>query len=158
MGSVIYEPRVDLALSASGSGLSWDVDDQLLLDPIDNSGLERLTGVNNTDKYLFCDVNLIVTAGYSSTYAAGQWVELYMICEELDQDGTNYEDGDAAIEPPAANYIGAFQFVAGQASRQSHILRQIPIPPLMFKFLLINKADLTSDYSFAARVYRYKTT
>lgn len=164
MASVIYDPTTVCDLGGVTGG-SWDFDDQLLVKPVDNTRYSRIGELpyavtNNIDRYLFGDVQLKAWAGYSTTFVVGQWVELYMICEELivldGTPGTNYEDGDDSIEPPAANYIGSFIFSTDN-DPQVHILRQIPLPPLMFKFLLINKADLISDVELKMRPYRYKT-
>jgi len=110
---------------------------------------------NTTVLYLFDDVEWLHAAlGY--TPSAGAVIELYIV-EAL--DGTNYEDGDASIDPPAANLVGVFNIRASTAS-QRHTLRQIPIPPFKFKYVVINKTGgaLASSGNTLRRIpYRYQT-
>lgn len=110
---------------------------------------------NTSGLYLFDDVEwLHATLGY--TPSAGAVIELYIV-EAL--DGTNYEDGDASIDPPAANLVGVFNIRASTAS-QRHTLRQIPIPPFKFKYVVINKTGgtLASSGNTLKRLpYRYQT-
>ena len=163
MGSVIYETLEGGRLNGDVS--PWAVDDQLLVPYFLDNSYTKPEGafvLKSIDNYLFCDISLKVTASYGSTFAAGQWIELYMICEQLNQtgddtNGYDYEDGSVPIEPPASNLVGSFQFVDGKAATQTHILRQIPTPPILFTFLLINKADVIDHYWFSVRHYRYQT-
>lgn len=157
MASVVYEPRAQhIAAIGPLSGQSWDFDDQKIGNQIDNTGLNRTgLGNNNVDRYLFADAELHVTeSAYGAGFTAGDWIEMYIISEELDMNET-FEDGDDSIEPPAANYIGSF--ILNANATQVHTLRQIPIPPTSFKMLLINKSDLISNYELKMKAYRYKT-
>lgn len=110
---------------------------------------------NTSNLYLFCDVELYTDSmGYAPV--AGAVVELYLI-EAL--DGTNYEDGDASIDPPATNLVGVFNMRSSTLA-QRHTLRQIPIPPLKHKFVVINKTGQTlasSGNILRVLPYRYQT-
>ena len=110
---------------------------------------------NTSNLYLFCDVELYTDSmGYAPV--AGAVIELYLI-EAL--DGTNYEDGDASIDPPATNLVGVFNMRSSTLA-QRHTLRQIPIPPLKHKFVVINKTGQTlasSGNILRVLPYRYQT-
>ena len=110
---------------------------------------------NTSYVYLFNDVELYTsTLGYTPT--AGAAVELYLV-EAL--DGTNYEDGDASIDPPAANLVGVFNIRISTAI-QRHVMRQIPIPPAKYKYVVINKIGTSmaaSGNTLKVVPFRYKT-
>lgn len=112
---------------------------------------------NSTVLYLFDDVEFHnATLGY--TPSAGAVFELYIIQIEL--DGTGYEDGSDSIDPPATNLVGVFNIRASTAA-QTHILRQIPIPPDKFKYLVINKTGGSlpaSGNTLKRQPYRYQST
>ncbi len=131
----------------------WFETEWYVADAIDNTGLSR--AVYNIDNYLFLDIQL--TAKANSSFAAGDHVDLYMICEKLDQNGSSYEEGDVTIGAPAANYLGSFLFGA-TSQTQTHILRMIPIPPLMFKLMLLNSAATIDEMTLTVRPYRYQTS
>jgi|688.fasta_scaffold75129_6 hypothetical protein len=112
--------------------------------------------INNTaNLYLFDDVELYTnTLGY--TPAAGSVVELYQV---VALDGTNYEDGDATIDPPASNLVGVFNMRATTVA-QRHTIRMIPAPPLKYKYVVINKTGgaLNASGNTLKNVqYRYQT-
>lgn len=118
-----------------------------------SSGLDNTSGL-----YLFDDVEWAhASTGFTPT--AGAVIELYIIRGYV--DGTsNYEDGDASTDPPASNLVGVFN-IRATTSAQRHILRQIPIPPSLFKYLVINKTGgtLPSSSNTLKRVpYRYQTS
>lgn len=90
---------------------------------------------NATNLYLFDDVELYTAAlGYSPS--AGAAIELYLV-EAL--DGTNYEDGDASIDPPSTNLVGVF-LLRSTTSAQRHVIRQVSLPPTKYKYVIINKS------------------
>jgi len=111
---------------------------------------------NSTNLYLFDDVEWHnASLGYTPT--AGAVIELYII--QIQLDGTGYEDGDGTIDPPASNLVGVFNIRASTAA-QTHILRQIPIPPDKFKYLVINKTGGTlpsSGNTLRRQPYRYQS-
>jgi hypothetical protein len=111
---------------------------------------------NTASVYLFNDVELYTAALAYATPASGAVVELYLV-EAL--DGTNYEDGNASIDPPAANLVGVFNIRASNAA-QRHVLRQIPIPPTKYKYVVINKTGVTlaaSGNTLKVLPFRYQT-
>lgn len=110
---------------------------------------------NASGLYLFDDVQLSLGA-FGSTPSAGGVVELYIVAA---LDGTNYEDGNASTDPPIANLVGVFNIRASTAA-QIHTLRQIPIPPVKYKYLVINKTGQTfnaSGNTLKVVSYRYKS-
>lgn len=111
---------------------------------------------NSADLYIFDDVELAITEGYGSDFISGHHLDLYLVREQL--DGTGYEDGNASIDPPAVNLIGVF-VLGPTLTSQVHILRQIPIPPSAYKYVLINQADdlNTSGNTLKRRPYTYQT-
>jgi hypothetical protein len=119
---------------------------RVLSDEIDN-----LTGL-----YLFDDVEWY-HAATGFTPAVGAVIELYLIRVDLDDSG--YEDGDASIEPPASNLVGVFNIRASTAA-QKHIIRQIPLPPANYKYLVVNLTNGTlaaSGNTLRRQPYRYQT-
>lgn len=113
---------------------------------------------NSTNLYLFADVEWKHAAlGYTPT--AGAVIELYLIRQELG-GGSNFEDGNASIAPPAANLVGVFNIRASTAA-QTHILRHIPIPPAQYKWLVINRTGGTlpsSGNTLKQTPMRYQTS
>jgi len=125
------------------------LDEWYLSEAIDNTGLARAS--YNVDRFLFMDVQLTAN---SDGFAANDRIDLYMICEKLAQDGTSYEDGNETTVPPAANYLGSFVFSGLSSTTEVHILRQISMPPLMFKFLLVNKtSSFINEFALYIRPY-----
>ena len=113
---------------------------------------------NLSTLYLFDDVELHMKEGYGGAFADGSGIDLYLVREEL--DGTGYEDGDSTIDPPAANLVGVFG--NNTDGSQVHILRQIPLPPCKYKYVVINRTGaFSSDASsneLKIRPYRYQTS
>lgn len=113
---------------------------------------------NSTNLYLFDDVEWAHAAlGYTPT--AGAVIELYLVQQILAGGGT-YENGDASIDPPASNLVGVFNIRASTAA-QVHILRQIPIPPDKYKYVVINKtggALASSGNTLKYKPYRYQSS
>ena len=146
MASIIWETGTATLVMASVLN-SLTIESNAITYDIDNS----------VDKFLFDNVELYVTtsSGYTS-FAEGDQFNLYIIREQL--DGTGFEDGDASIDPPAANLVGVF-VLGGYGDAQRHILRHISIPPCKFKYLLINYAqDLEPSGNTLRRLpYGYQT-
>lgn len=88
---------------------------------------------NETNRYQFASAELLWTAAASPATNPG--VELYLIPA---LDGTNYGDGDDSILPPSSSFVGVFGLKVA-TSLQRIVIRDIPIPPFKFKFLVINK-------------------
>lgn len=111
---------------------------------------------NSSTLYLFDDVEWYNAAlGY--TPVTGAVVELYLI--RIDLDGAGYEDGDASIEVPATNLVGVFNIRANTAA-QKHVIRQIPIPPSKYKYVIHNLTGGTlpaSGNTLRVQPYRYQT-
>ena len=111
---------------------------------------------NTTNFYLFDDVELYIAA-LGFTPAVGSVVELYLIRRNLD-DGA-YEDGDASITPPSTNLVGTFN-IRNNSAAQTHIIRQIPLPPSKYKYLVVNGTGgtLASSGNILKHLpYRYQT-
>jgi hypothetical protein len=147
MASIKWEVGPDsTVLSTELNGLANDA--QKVSAAIDNS----------SDLYLFDDVEWS-NATLSYTPSAGAVIELYIIRQRL-AGGANFEDGNDTIPPPAANLVGVFNIRSSTAA-QTHILRQIPIPPDQFKYLVINKtggALPSSGNTLRRKPLRYQTT
>ena len=82
---------------------------------------------------------------------------LYLFAQKL--SGSGFEDGDNSIAPPAANLVGVFNIRSSTAA-QCHILRQIPICPDQYKWLVINKtggAMPSSGNTLRQKPLRYQT-
>ena len=111
---------------------------------------------NSSVLYLFEDVEWYNAAlGYTPT--AGAVVELYLI--RIDLANSVYEDGDASIAPPSTNLVGVFN-IRASTSAQKHIIRQIPIPPSKYKYVVINLtggALPSSGNTLKKQPYRYQT-
>lgn len=71
----------------------------------------------------------------ASAFTAGGYVELYLIPSA---DGTNYSDGSDSVAPPASTLAGVFPVLA-VTTQQRLTLWGLVLPPLKFKFLIINK-------------------
>ena len=113
---------------------------------------------NTTDLYLFDDVEWHhATLAYAAV--ADSVIELYCVSQEL--DGTGYEDGeDGTIDPPQVNLVGVFN-IRETTAAQTHILRQIPISPSKYKYVVINKTGqplASSGNTLRVTPYRYQTT
>ena len=71
----------------------------------------------------------------ASSFTAGGYVEMYLIPSA---DGTNYSDGDDSVAPPASCLVGIFPLRA-VSTQQRVTLWGVPLPPLKFKPLIVNK-------------------
>lgn len=126
---------------------------------IDDGNAVGTTEIDNgTDLYLFDDVEWH-SAIMTYAPAADSVIELYCVSQEL--DGVGWEDGeDGTIDPPQVNLVGVFEMRA-VTTAQTHILRQIPISPGTYKYVIINKTGQTlasSGNTLKVTPYRYKTT
>lgn len=89
---------------------------------------------NSTLLDLYDDLELVVSL--AATAVANTLIEVYLIPT---LDGTNYADAAAGTAtPPAANlYVGGFP-VRAVTTAQRMLLRGVPIPPYLFKYVLHN--------------------
>lgn len=126
------------------------------LNSLANNATAISSEVNNTSNlYLFDDVELY-TNTFGSTPTAGSVIELYQV---VALDGTNYEDGNASIDPPASNLVGVFN-IRASTSAQRHVLRMIPAAPLKYKYVVKNKTGVAlnaSSNTVKVVQYRYQT-
>jgi hypothetical protein len=144
MTSVRWEAGSDSTIATTALNALAN-DGQAASDEIDNTG----------ELYLFDDVELY-TSTFGGTPSAGAVVELYSILTDL--DGTGYEDG-VSVAPPATNLVGVFN-IRAVTNAQTHILRQVPIPPSKFKYVVVNKtgqALAASNNTLRRRPYRYQS-
>lgn len=91
-------------------------------------------GADGTDANLLGDFELAVTFGTAPTLDTT--VDLYLVRAA---DGTNYEDGDASIRPAANAFAGSFQ-VRNVTSAQRIVVRDVPLPPGLWKAVIHNNA------------------
>lgn len=111
---------------------------------------------NSSNLYLFCDVEWHHEA-LGFTPSSGAVIELYLIREVLATG--SFEDGDASTAPPAQNLVGIFN-IRGVTAAQTHIIRQIPVPPDKWKWLVINKTGgemPASGNTLRQKPMRYQT-
>ena len=145
MTSVQWEVGTDITVMSTALNSLAD-DSNIISSEIDN----------NTDLYLFNDVEWH-NATMTYAPAADSVMELYIVSLEL--DGAGYEDGDGTIDPPQVNLVGIFEMRTVTVA-QTHILRQIPISPGKYKYVIINKTGQTlasSGNTLRVTPYRYKT-
>lgn len=84
---------------------------------------------NSTNLDLFADLTFTI-ATQGSARSAGANVAVYMV-QAL--DGTNYDDVNAGT----SELVAVFSFDAATTARQS-TRRDIPIPPGLYKFFVVN--------------------
>jgi len=99
-------------------------------------------GGDASDAKLQADFELVVTFGTNPTLDST--IDLYLVRAV---DGTpNYEDGDASVRPNPSAFVGSFPLRA-VTTGQRIVLRDVPLPPGLWKAVLHNNA---SGQSFAA--------
>ncbi len=109
---------------------------------------------NATGLYFWGDFELLVAFGTAPT--ADSVVELYLIPAA---DGTNYGDGAGGPSPvaPRNHYVGAWALRA-VTTAQRLVLQGVPLPPLMFKALVVNKSGQPFPASGSTvRIVPYRT-
>jgi len=99
---------------------------------------DAIANETNKDRYLALEL-LFSNSGTTST---GTFIETYLLYA---QDGTNYEDGSAAVDPKKTfdNVFINAGTAAGSPQRQN--IPDIPINPFNFKVLL--KSEFTNAIS-----------
>lgn len=111
---------------------------------------------NETDGWIFADVEFSIG---DTGYAIGTDPKIYLYLLES-MDGTNYEDGNASIDPPETNLVGVFNLRPSVTSAQRHSLKRIHLVPRKYKWLVINRvgqALSSTDNQLKFLPYRYKT-
>lgn len=94
-------------------------------------------GGDATDANLYGDFEIVATWGVAPT--VDTFVDLYLV---RSADGTNYEDGDSSLRPPAETYVGSFQ-VRAVTTAQRMIVRDVRLPPGLWKAVVWNNVGQT---------------
>lgn len=89
---------------------------------------------NSTNLDLYGDFELAVD--FVTAPTLDTTVDLYLV---RSADGSNYEDGDASNRPVANSFVGSFQLL-GTTAAQRLVLRDVPLPPGLFKTVIHNNA------------------
>lgn len=89
----------------------------------------------------------------SLTPTAGGFVAVYLLPSA---DGTNYEDGGGSTAPPAGSFIASFDLSTSTGAKR-RVRWNIPIPPLAFKLVALNKSGATLAASGNTLKYRRYT-
>jgi hypothetical protein len=112
---------------------------------------------NSTNLYIYDDVELYINA-FDTTPGIGSTVQLYIIRGQL--DGSGFEDGGSGTIPSSNNLVGVFNIRTSDINPQLHILRQIPIPPGHFKYVIVSKVTGayfdTGSNTLRRKPYRYQ--
>lgn len=97
-------------------------------------------GGDASAQYLYGDFELAWSQAATPTVDTS--IDLYLI---RSADGTNYEDGATSgpVLPGPNSYIGSFA-VRGVSSAQRRIIRDVRLPPGLFKAFLLNNATGTA--------------
>lgn len=119
------------------SSFTWAINDSATaptLKGLANNG-QKLGNAydNNANRNMFAAFQLWCKG--ASAFTANTVCELYILSST---DGSTYADGSDTIAPGYHMLVGVFPLRA-VATAQLIILRDIPIPPLKFKPLLINR-------------------
>lgn len=127
MATIKWEPdSIVTHMSTELNGLADD--SNKLSNEIDNTTAQRL----------FEDLELFMSDNSTNSPAAGGVVEVYLLASV---DGTNYPDGSDSIDPGANTFVGVFN-PRVSSTNQRMVLRGISLPPLKYKYLLINKTGM----------------
>lgn len=89
-------------------------------------------GGDAADANLLADFELAVD--FVSAPTLDTTIDLYLV---RSADGASYEDGDASSRPSPDAYIRPFQ-VLGTTAAQRMILRDVPLPPGLWKAVIHN--------------------
>lgn len=102
---------------------------------------------NATDIYQWMVLELVLA---SLTPATSPYVAVYLIPSA---DGTNYADGGGATAPPAENLICVFSLSTSTGAKR-RVSAPMMIPPLKFKLVLLNEANVALASSGNTLSYR----
>jgi hypothetical protein len=105
---------------------------------------------NETNKHQFASLELYWRA--AATPATGATVELYLIPAF---DATNYADGDDSVAPPYTALIGIYP-IRLVTTQQRIVIRDVPLSPIKFKALAINKTGQAATSTDNENVLRMR--
>lgn len=108
---------------------------------------------NAADKHTFMLLELYLAA-QGAARDSGAFIPVYII---KSVDGSNYEFGGDALDPPAGSLVGIFTLDADTAAR--YVGLEIPIPPCKFKILVMNEtgqALAATGNTLKYRTYDYE--
>lgn len=106
---------------------------------IDNSSTKHL--------YMALELNLAsLTPG-----AANTGCSVYLIPSV---DGTNYGDGGGAVVPGPETYLCCFAALSTGAGAKLRTMAGLPVPPLLFKLVLLNGSGVALAASGSTLEYR----
>lgn len=109
-----------------------------------STGKAISSAIDNSDPMAALDLfdNLELAVDFVTAPTAGTVIEVYLLPSV---DGSNYPDGSTSILPQASLYVGGF-VVRNDAAAQRMVLRGIPLPPGLFKYVVQN----TTNQAFPA--------
>lgn len=114
---------------------------------------------NSSGLYLVDDLELLVAStglGLLSEPGGPFIIHVYLIRTRLSASG--FEDGGVTVQPALHNHVGTFM-LQNSSQEQDVIIRQIPIPPSQFKYLLHNDSNnnlASSGNILSRKPYRYQ--
>lgn len=110
---------------------------------------------NGTNLDLFADVS--ISLGSITSGSGNPFIGIYLY--PLNQDGSTYADGQfgssAAGPPPSAYFVGAIPVKPSTTGVITGILRNIPLPPGSFKFVLYNNSG--ANLAASSNTVSYRT-
>ena len=112
--------------------------------------------IDNTSALrLFEDLEFLLKDNGSYSPSSGGVIEVYLLASI---DGTNYPDGSTSIDPASTCFVGHF-LPRPVSVDQRMMLRDITIPALKYKYLLINKTgmDFVTGNTLKGVSYSYGT-
>ena len=111
---------------------------------------------NGTSANLFIKAGFVFSSLFGAAPNSGSALELYLLAGYNAGATTAFSDGNSAIFPPT-QYAGSF-IVRNVTTQQVLSLDDIPLPPVPFMALLVNKAGqtLSGDNFLAMRPSRFQ--
>lgn len=138
MADLKWEAYAEAAQTALSTDLNSLADGSAAL----SSAIDNTSTLNT-----FMDLELVVT--YGTAPAGEQACEIWVVSSA---DGTNYEDGSGSVTP--ARPPDAIFALRAVTSAQRIVIKMVPIPPALFKILLVNEAGQTMAASGNTVKYR----
>lgn len=96
---------------------------------------------NTTALRLFEDLEFYMADNGTNAPTAGGVIEVYLLASV---DGTNYPDGGVGVDPAANTFVGVFN-TRTVSDNQRMVLRGISLPPLKYKYVIINKSGMAMN-------------